>query len=194
MTHPGLRICRGRTSRWQLQPSALPGKPTAGLGHGLGRCKRRGRSTSARTYRTRRRWVLARARVRGATGFCPHLRVAPLGRNSPVVQAVRAPRQLLSCGDASDASSMERADRPPGKLPPATFGGNGIAVTPEFSFTARDLPSWIPAASLLWSREETPPRRWIGPVGAYENGRDRPRRIGDRGSEFMDRGLVVGLA
>ncbi len=40
----------------------------------------------------------------------------------------------------SDGSRIEGADRPPGNVPPATFGGNGIAVSPEFSFTARELP------------------------------------------------------
>ena len=32
------------------------------------------------------------------------------------------------------------ADRPPGNSPPATLGGNGLAVSPEFSITTRDLP------------------------------------------------------
>lgn len=35
---------------------------------------------------------------------------------------------------------MDGADRPPGNSPPATFGGNGVAVSPEFSLTTRDLP------------------------------------------------------
>jgi anti-sigma B factor antagonist len=35
---------------------------------------------------------------------------------------------------------MARADRPPGNSPPATFGGNGVAVSPEFTLTTRDLP------------------------------------------------------
>ena len=37
---------------------------------------------------------------------------------------------------------MERADRPPGNVPPATFGGNGLAVSPEFSITVRRLPGF----------------------------------------------------
>ena len=36
--------------------------------------------------------------------------------------------------------TLGRADRPPGNSPPATFGGNGLAVSPEFSITTRDLP------------------------------------------------------
>jgi anti-sigma B factor antagonist len=32
------------------------------------------------------------------------------------------------------------ADRSPGNAPPATFGGNGVVVLPEFSLTVRDLP------------------------------------------------------
>lgn len=43
-------------------------------------------------------------------------------------------------GDASIGVASNRADRPPGNLPPATFGGNGFAVLPEFSISARDLP------------------------------------------------------
>ena len=35
---------------------------------------------------------------------------------------------------------MTGADRPPGNSPPATFGGNGFAVLPEFSVTTRHLP------------------------------------------------------
>jgi anti-anti-sigma factor len=35
---------------------------------------------------------------------------------------------------------MEGADRSPGNLPPATFGGNGFAVLPEFSIAVRELP------------------------------------------------------
>jgi anti-anti-sigma factor len=35
---------------------------------------------------------------------------------------------------------VPRADRSPGKLPPATFGGNGLGVLPEFSISVRDLP------------------------------------------------------
>jgi anti-anti-sigma factor len=35
---------------------------------------------------------------------------------------------------------MKAADRSPGNLPPATFGGNGYAVLPEFSITVCDLP------------------------------------------------------
>src|ERR1700722_3604174 len=36
--------------------------------------------------------------------------------------------------------SMEGADRSAGNLPPATFGGNGFAVLPEFSIAVRELP------------------------------------------------------
>ena len=36
--------------------------------------------------------------------------------------------------------TLRRADRPPGNSPPATFGGNGLVVSPEFSITTRDLP------------------------------------------------------
>jgi anti-anti-sigma factor len=35
---------------------------------------------------------------------------------------------------------MGKADRSPGNPPPATFGGNGDAVLPEFSITVRNLP------------------------------------------------------
>ena len=37
---------------------------------------------------------------------------------------------------------MARADRPPGNVPPATFGGNGFAVSPEFSITVRGFPGF----------------------------------------------------
>lgn len=35
--------------------------------------------------------------------------------------------------------TWKRADRPPGNSPSATFGRNGLAVSPEFSITDRDL-------------------------------------------------------
>ena len=35
---------------------------------------------------------------------------------------------------------MKGADRPPGNVPPATFGGNDLAVSPEFVITVRGFP------------------------------------------------------
>lgn len=37
-------------------------------------------------------------------------------------------------------SNIDGADRPPGTLPPATFGGMGPIVSPDFSVSTRDLP------------------------------------------------------
>jgi anti-anti-sigma factor len=43
-------------------------------------------------------------------------------------------------GQFSGAVHWAPADRPSGTSPPATLGGNGFAVSPEFSITVRDLP------------------------------------------------------
>ena len=58
--------------------------------------------------------------------------------------------------------NLYTADRSPGLPPPATFGGNGVAVVPEFSITVRnlpDLPSWCCTASWMLHQLTASPNR-----------------------------------